>query len=495
MILGEDKWLLFTGRHFWNRKCRKKTWWQQEFAVFKCEATANSVTGHVCVNSNDKCRRKRREVRPVSYLEDFEKTLAEKCHQNEPPFCQAACPFRLDIKGLEEKWKKGRFNAAYRTYQNTVGFPDIVSKLCSHPCEKACLRAKLDGESRSGFLERATVEYAKRKAPNAYNLPSKGKKIAIVGGGLSGLGCALRLCNKKYEVTVYEREMVLGGQARNQMDPAEFDAEIEAQFQFEEFSRHLGETVADLEALRADYDAVYVATGADGADFGLEMDPDGAFATRTQGVFIGGSLTGGDSMKALADGLAVSLAIERYLKTGGMNEPFRKEGTLLNLQTNGIERADRVVPANGESYTEEEAMQEITRCQKCSCDACMRACDLMRLHEKTPRRLYEEVYITIHPGTFSRDGTWATRLISTCDHCGLCKEVCPQHIDFSQFLLDSMRAMQKKARCRGHSTISGSATWHMPPEKRGLRGNRRMLRRVPMHSFRDASSPVRIRAM
>ena len=44
--------LLFTGRHFWNRKCRKKTWWQQAFAVFKCEATANSVTGHVCVNSN-----------------------------------------------------------------------------------------------------------------------------------------------------------------------------------------------------------------------------------------------------------------------------------------------------------------------------------------------------------------------------------------------------------------------------------------------------------
>ena len=44
--------LLFTGRHFWNRKCRKKTRWQQEFAVFKCEATENSVTGHVCVNSN-----------------------------------------------------------------------------------------------------------------------------------------------------------------------------------------------------------------------------------------------------------------------------------------------------------------------------------------------------------------------------------------------------------------------------------------------------------
>ncbi len=31
---------------------QRKTWWQQEFAVFKCEATANSVTGHVCVYSN-----------------------------------------------------------------------------------------------------------------------------------------------------------------------------------------------------------------------------------------------------------------------------------------------------------------------------------------------------------------------------------------------------------------------------------------------------------
>lgn len=79
-------------------------------------------------------------------------------------------------QGAGRKVEKGRFNAAYRTYQNTVGFPDIVSKLCSHPCEKACLRAKLDGGIAIGLLERATVEYAKRKAPNAYNLPSKGKR-------------------------------------------------------------------------------------------------------------------------------------------------------------------------------------------------------------------------------------------------------------------------------------------------------------------------------
>ena len=44
----------------------------------------------------------------MSFLNEFEQTLAERCHQNEPPFCQAVCPFRLDIKDLEDKWKKGR---------------------------------------------------------------------------------------------------------------------------------------------------------------------------------------------------------------------------------------------------------------------------------------------------------------------------------------------------------------------------------------------------
>ena len=33
-----DFWLLFIGRHLWNRKCRKKTWWQQEFFMIEAKA-------------------------------------------------------------------------------------------------------------------------------------------------------------------------------------------------------------------------------------------------------------------------------------------------------------------------------------------------------------------------------------------------------------------------------------------------------------------------
>lgn len=380
----------------------------------------------------------------MSFLNEFEKTLAEKCHQKEPPFCQAACPFHLDIKDLEEKWKKGRYNAAYRTYQNTVGFPEIVSELCDRPCERACIRTRVDGAVSLGLLEKATLDFAKRKTPNAYPLPSKGKKVAVIGGGLSGLGCALRLCNKKYEVTLFEKERVLGGRARARMSAEVFDAEIKNQFQFEQWECRLGEEVTALEPLREAFDAVYVATGEGGTRFGLSLSKEGAFATTESGVFMGGGVRGASLMEALADGLEASHAVERYLKTGMMNEPFRQEGTKIRMDAASIEPKEVILPASGARYTQEEAAAEIARCERCSCNACMKACDLMRLREKTPRRIYEEVYITIHPGTLSRDGTWATRLISTCDQCGLCKQVCPQHIDFGEFFKQSMEAMRAK---------------------------------------------------
>lgn len=380
----------------------------------------------------------------MSFLNEFEKTLAEQCHQNEPPFCQAACPFQLDIKDLEEKWKKGRYNAAYRTYQNTVGFPEIVSELCDRPCEKACIRAKVDRAVSLGLLEKATLDFARRKTPNAYNLPSKGKKVAIIGGGLSGLGCALRLCNKKYEVTLFEKESVLGGHARAQMSAEQFDAEIQNQFQFEKWECRLGEEVTSLDSLQEEFDAVYIATGKGGAQFGLSLSGEGAFASTELGLFLGGGVLGAGTMAALADGLEASHAIERFLKTGMMNELFRREGTKIRMDEASLEKKEGILPASGERYTQEEAAAEIVRCERCSCNACMKACDLMRLREKTPRRIYEEVYITIHPGTLSRDGTWATRLISTCDQCGLCKQVCPQKIDFGDFFKKSMEAMRAK---------------------------------------------------
>ena len=396
------------------------------------------------------------EKKDTSFLESFGEILKTKCRQDEPPFCTVACPFHLDIKDLESKWESGRWNAAYRAFQTEVGFPVIVSAICPRPCEKACILKERGGSLSVGELERASIRLAKRRTPNAYNLPAKPQRAAIIGGGLSGLGCALRLCNKKYQVTIFERGEVLGGHAREQMDPEVFDEEIRNQFQFEkpdlrlltEVVREAAEPAGCEAVLFADicstFDVVYVATGAGGEDFGLTPDPAGAFATTVPGVFLGGAMTGADDVTALAQGLRASLAMERYIKTGLMNEPADTTDTKLVLDPRLIQENPAVVPADTEAgYTAAEAAEEAKRCRKCSCDICIQECDLMRIQQKTPSRLYEESYITVRPSTLANDGRWATRRIASCDQCGLCKTVCPQRIDMGEFLLQSHRGLKE----------------------------------------------------
>ena len=98
----------------------------------------------------------------MGFLDEFETELKTKCMQNELPSCAAACPFGLDVKDLVGKWKRGRFNAAYRSYANAVAFPEITAAVCDAPCEKACVRAAADGAVSIRSLERATLAHATR---------------------------------------------------------------------------------------------------------------------------------------------------------------------------------------------------------------------------------------------------------------------------------------------------------------------------------------------
>jgi len=374
-------------------------------------------------------------------MNKFEDKIKE-CLQNEPAFCTAICPFHLDVRDFITKIQRGGFNSAYRTYLNAVGFPAIVSELCGEPCGGVCPRVSKDAAVSMKLLEKASIRYARNLDPNSYNMPDKGKSIAIIGAGISGLACALRLASKKYSVTVYESSDCIGGHLWQLLPPEIFLEDIRHQFMHEKYILCLNNEITSLDIL--EQDAVYIATGTGGCDFGLERSSSGAYASNRPGIFLGGGLCGSDTMGAIADGLQVVNAIERYLKTSSMNQPLPNSGTRIKLNSVLIKRVEPVLPSDDGAFTAEEAMDEAKRCLKCSCDACARHCDLMRYYSKYPRRIGEEVEITIHPGTLDGNGTVATRLIATCNQCGLCKELCPLDIDTGEFLLQSHRAMREK---------------------------------------------------
>ncbi|MBF0530546.1 MAG: Fe-S oxidoreductase, partial [Deltaproteobacteria bacterium] len=113
----------------------------------------------------------------------FTHDLTAECLQSEAAFCTAVCPFNLDIRDFIGKVQQGRFNAAYKTYQNVTGFPGIVAALCPEPCKMVCPLKDAGGSISLKDLEKASIAHARNRDPNQYNLPPKEKRIAVIGAG------------------------------------------------------------------------------------------------------------------------------------------------------------------------------------------------------------------------------------------------------------------------------------------------------------------------
>lgn len=378
-------------------------------------------------------------------MDDVKYKIKNGCLEKEEPACTARCPFHLDVREFISRVQRSGFSAAYRLYANATGFPTIVSSLCDAPCKSDCPRNMADDAVSLDMLARAAVRYASNTKPNCYNMPGKTYRVAVVGAGISGLACALRLCNKKYSVTVFEKSGKIGGSLWDKMEPEVFLSDIERQFMFEKYELRLDTKITNIKELLSSFAAVYVATGAEGETFGLTSGKINGipFASSCEGVFFGGSMLGANAVEAVAQGLNAAVLIDNYIKTGNMKSAEASAPTKIKLAKDAITPITPIAASDG-GYTKEEAALEAKRCIKCRCDSCIRHCGLMTYFEKFPKRIEEEVHITINPGTLDGNGTVATRLISTCNQCGLCKEICPEKIDVGLFMRQSHRAMREK---------------------------------------------------
>lgn len=354
------------------------------------------------------------------------------CLQEKDPPCVAACPLGLDVHNFIKKLKRGSVSAAYRMYREAAVFPQIAARICHAPCRKVCQRCGIDAAVQLRELEYSCAETAGKKPPDVYHIPSKGHRVSVVGGGLSGMTCALRLTAQGYDVTVYEREEVLGGTLCQVMEPAVYLEEFQRQFTGKQYTLKLGEAVEDLDAL--DCDAVYIATGAGGADFRQAV-----FQDR---VFRGGSLTGAAGTEIIRDGIRAAADIKAYLDLGFRDREQETGETVTALPINAdlVTQKLPVKPADGHCFSKAEAVMEADRCLLCRCTTCQQECDLLNYYSKTPRRVADDVYATLHQVP-SYTNRMATRFSNACNQCGKCADVCPQGIDLGRLLLDTRREM------------------------------------------------------
>lgn len=344
------------------------------------------------------------------------------CFHGAPPPCECACPFPLDIRAFMEKLQRGNFGASYRLYRNAVVFPDIVWRLCPAPCKSACVRLNMDEALLLPLLEESSILYARSTEPTAFNLPKKESRIAVVGAGLSGLTVALKFASKKYDVTVFEKTRSLGGSLSNYLAPEIYLPEIEKQFRHETYTLMLEHKVEDIESLP--FDAIYLSSGVQ-----LSSDDPRVFRCAP----------GVSPIMAIVEGINAFSKMEWYLKTGG-SQPQEETAQCTPMPPVADEPRMAVVPANGTSYTKEEAIEEAARCLRCDCEACMQNCTLLERYQNYPARLVDDVDVTMNPTT-TFTGRVALRQISSCNLCGLCKKVCPIDVDIGDYLLRTRKEL------------------------------------------------------
>ena len=185
-----------------------------------------------------------------------------------PVPCVALCPAGVDIPGYMALVGEGRCADAVRLIRKDNPFPTACAYICEHPCEARCRRNMIDDAINIRGLKRYAVDHA-GDVPQPECAPATGKRVAIVGGGPSGLSCAYYLTLMGHKVTVYEEAKQLGGMLRYGIPNYRFprhllNAEIESILSLG-IEVHTGITVGKdiwIEDLQKEYDCLYIAIGA-----------------------------------------------------------------------------------------------------------------------------------------------------------------------------------------------------------------------------------------
>lgn len=370
----------------------------------------------------------------------------DDCRQKEEPACTNMCPFHFDVKDFLEKISRNKYDRAYKSYRDAVVFPEIVSKICDARCQNTCPRTHIDDAVQIRLLEKTCVDKARKKEPLKYNLPSKQGKIGIIGAGLSGLTCGLRLASKKYSVVIFEKEKAPGGQLKNYMDKAEYLTAIDLQMSKEEYELLIETEIVSLNDLAEyDFDAVYIATGRGGRDFGMIDLPAGQCDENNEfALWCGGSIKGKSAVESIVDGTNAARAIDLYIKTGSGDIAEKSNESRIVPDLKKAVKSACVIPTENGIFSDEEAAAEAGRCIKCQCDACWENCDIVAYYNKWPAKIREEVAETVmESGSMLRKSP-ATYLVNSCTQCGLFEQRCPSHIDMKGMMLETRRVLHRQ---------------------------------------------------
>ncbi|MHB8338931.1 MAG: NADPH-dependent glutamate synthase [Ignavibacteriaceae bacterium] len=151
----------------------------------------------------------------LGFTEELAKMEAMRCIQCPKPTCVEGCPVGVKIKDFISLVAEGEYLKAAEKIKEDNMLPAICGRVCpqEEQCEAKCVVGKKGESVAIGRLERFVADFERQNVGirEAVIKPKSGKKVAIIGSGPAGLGCAGDLIQMGHDVTVFEALHDLGG--------------------------------------------------------------------------------------------------------------------------------------------------------------------------------------------------------------------------------------------------------------------------------------------
>ena len=144
-------------------------------------------------------------------------TNTEIARKEELAPCVDACPISQQVSEYVHLLEKQKVKEALLFIRRDNALPGVCGYACHHPCEQACIRGSWDDPVAIRELKRYAVHYEMEHYDEIVDallerkLPSRGKKVTIVGAGPAGLTCGYELALQGYSVTIMDALAQAGG--------------------------------------------------------------------------------------------------------------------------------------------------------------------------------------------------------------------------------------------------------------------------------------------
>lgn len=137
---------------------------------------------------------------------------ANKCYGCANAKCSETCPLNMPIPKIIKLFKEEKLEEAYLEILNNSYFGSVCGRVCmgEQQCKNSCIRKLKSEPVEFNEIEKYIFNWGLENVEENF-VPVTLEKVAVVGGGPAGLTVAIELRKKGYDVTIFEKEKLLGG--------------------------------------------------------------------------------------------------------------------------------------------------------------------------------------------------------------------------------------------------------------------------------------------